>query len=89
MKAHVDLNHSTIQELERAFHSRERANQILNKREILGDFKSWADVREKVPGFGEDTVQSLREAGVTVSPEGRLTGARRTRRGRIGSRHLD
>jgi hypothetical protein len=84
MKAQIDLNHAGIQEIERAFHSRQRANQVLNKRELLGDFRSWDDVKEKLPGISDELVRALREAGVTI---GRETASATPRRGKHMTAH--
>jgi len=41
----------------------------VNKRELLGDFKSWDDVRQNVPGMTDKVVQALRDEGLTVGSE--------------------
>lgn len=79
---HLDLNTASIIDIELTFHDRERANQIVNKRELLGDFKSWDDVRDKLPGISEGMVEDLREAGVTVGPQPRVERAKRTAKAR-------
>jgi DNA uptake protein ComE-like DNA-binding protein len=66
MEQPVDINQATIWALESAFHSGKRARQILNTREVLGDFKSWNDVKEKLPGIDDDMIRGLQQAGVTV-----------------------
>jgi len=65
----LNINHASAYELEAALHSREQAQLIVNKRELLGDFKSWDDVRENVPGMTDKVVQSLRDEGLTVGSE--------------------
>ncbi len=65
----VDINRASVYELERAFHSRERAQEILNKREQFGDFKDWEDVREKVYGVSDRITRELSDSGVTVGAQ--------------------
>jgi DNA uptake protein ComE-like DNA-binding protein len=62
----VNINDASICALESAFHSGKRARQILNTRELLGDFKSWNDVKERLPGIDDEMIRSLQTAGVTV-----------------------
>jgi DNA uptake protein ComE-like DNA-binding protein len=66
MAAQVDINRATLFELDRIFRDRERAQQILNKRELVGDYKSWDDVRERLPGMTERLIQDVRNAGLTI-----------------------
>ncbi len=45
-----------------------RAEVILQERERHGPFASWDDFRRRVPGYGEKTVQQLKDRGVTIGP---------------------
>jgi hypothetical protein len=65
----VNINTATVFELERALHNRERAQEILNKREQLGDFKDWDDLRAKVHGISDRLIRELSDSGVTVHPQ--------------------
>jgi hypothetical protein len=69
----VDINTASVYELEHALHNRERAQEILNKREQVGDFKDWDDLRERVHGISDRLIRELSDSGVTVgvhqSPE--------------------
>jgi hypothetical protein len=81
MAAQVDINHAGVFELDRVFHDRERAQQVLNQRELAGDFKSWEDVQQRIAGMTDRRVHDLRDAGLTVGGEPRLTaGPRATAR---------
>jgi Helix-hairpin-helix motif len=62
----VDINTASVYELEHALHNRERAQEILNKREQFGDFKDWDDLREKVHGMSDRLISELSDSGVTV-----------------------
>jgi DNA uptake protein ComE-like DNA-binding protein len=66
MAQQLDINRASLHTLEDIFHSRERAQLIVNKRELLGDFKSWEDIKEKLPGFDDALIQRLRAAGLGV-----------------------
>jgi hypothetical protein len=74
MAAQVDINHAGVFELDRVFHDRERAQQVLNQRELAGDFKSWEDVQQRIAGMTDRRVHDLRDAGLTVGGEARLGG---------------
>lgn len=43
-----------------------RADVILQERQRGGPFVSWDDFRKRVPGYGEKSVQQLKERGVTI-----------------------
>lgn len=65
----VDINHASLFELECVFHDRERAQQVLNKRELLGDFTSWDDVRERMTGMSDELIRQLSAEGLTIGEE--------------------
>jgi DNA uptake protein ComE-like DNA-binding protein len=66
----VDINTASVYELERTFHNRERAQEILNKREQFGDFRDWEDLRDKVHGISDRLIRELSDAGVIVGGHG-------------------
>lgn len=69
-----DINKATPEELQRAFQvNEERAQALIEKREELGGFKSWEDVKQ-VPGISEGMIQNLQEAGFTVGGAGKEGG---------------
>ena len=67
----INLNDASIAVLETVLHDRERANQLLNARELSGDFRDWTDVKERLIGFDDAAIASLQEAGVTIGAEGK------------------
>jgi len=83
--AQVNINQASLPALESVFHSRKRANQIVNTRELLGDFNSWDEVKERLTGIDDAVIEAWREAGVTVgsgrthSREPRLGAAKHSR----------
>lgn len=62
----VDVNRASVSELEGACHSRERAQEILNRRELLGDYKDWDDFCKKLQGRTERLARALQSAGFTL-----------------------
>ncbi len=58
-----NINSADLTELAHAFQvSTERAQAILKKREELGGFKSWEEIK-RVPGISEGIVENLQGAG--------------------------
>jgi hypothetical protein len=84
----IDINHANTHDLERVLRDRDRAQLIVNKREVMGDFKSWEELQETVPGLTDDKVRALRAKGVTVGPRAlaRAPRSRPAARRRPGSR---
>jgi Helix-hairpin-helix motif len=80
----MDINTASVYELERTFHNRERAQEVLNKREQFGDFKNWEDLRERVHGISDRLIRELSQAGLIVgAPSGvESLGRRPVRQGR-------
>lgn len=72
----ININDASIAVLEAVFHDRERANQILNARELSG-FRNWADLKERLVGFDDAAIARLQEAGVTVGSAVKRTNHRR------------
>jgi hypothetical protein len=86
----VAINQASVFELERVFQNRERAQEVINKRELLGDFQSWDDVQKRLTGVSDRAMRDLRSAGLTVGPEhpalGHAPVEERTSRRELGSR---
>jgi DNA uptake protein ComE-like DNA-binding protein len=62
-----DLNEASAAELEQAFQlDGQRAEYLVQKRQQLGGFKSWDQIKDEVPSFEEKMVEHLREAGFTL-----------------------
>lgn len=67
----MDINQANRQQLEQAFQvSGERAEHILRKREQIGGFESWDQLKESVPGIDDKTVAHLQDAGLTLGKSG-------------------
>jgi DNA uptake protein ComE-like DNA-binding protein len=67
----MDINHATAEQLEQAFEvDGERAHYIINKRNELGGFSSWEQIKQVVPSIEDHIVENLRRAGLTIGPEG-------------------
>jgi DNA uptake protein ComE-like DNA-binding protein len=63
----VDINRASRDQLERAFQvDGQRAEYIVQKRQELGGFKSWEQFKQVVPGFEDQMVENLEEAGFTL-----------------------
>ncbi|HVW30120.1 MAG TPA: helix-hairpin-helix domain-containing protein [Polyangiaceae bacterium] len=69
MSTLMSVNTASINELADALQDRERAQAILNARELRGDFKDWEDLRAKVQGIGDRAIDELRDAGMTLGAE--------------------
>jgi DNA uptake protein ComE-like DNA-binding protein len=66
----IDLNQASAAELERAFQvDGTRAAYIVSKREELGGFSSWDELKGVVPSFEEGMVENLRQAGFELGPK--------------------
>ncbi|WP_437630188.1 ComEA family DNA-binding protein [Sorangium sp. So ce854] len=66
----MDINRASAEELQRAFKvSEERARMILDRREQLGGFSSWEELKQ-VAGIDDVTVESLKDGGFIVVETG-------------------
>lgn len=71
----MDINQASRQQLEQAFQvSTERAEHILRKRDELGGFASWEQLKQSVPGIDDKTVANLQDAGLTLGKGGGSDG---------------
>lgn len=69
----LDLNTATRAQLEQLPRiGVARAEVILNAR-AHGPFASWADFLQRVPGYGEKSIQHLKDLGVTIDPPATTT----------------
>jgi DNA uptake protein ComE-like DNA-binding protein len=74
----MDINKASTEELQRAFEvDGERARYIVDKRDQLGGFESWEQIKEVVPSIEDRMVENLKTAGITI---GSKSGHRRTER---------
>ncbi len=63
----MDINRASAEELERTFEvDGERARYIIDKRNQMGGFDSWEQIKELVPNIDEKMVENLRAAGLTL-----------------------
>lgn len=59
----IDINHANAEELQRALQvSEECARKILDRREQLGGFSSWEQIKQ-VAGIDDGTLASLMDGG--------------------------
>ncbi|MGH7141600.1 MAG: ComEA family DNA-binding protein [Minisyncoccia bacterium] len=64
----LDLNRCTVEEIVQAEIpqvSRDRAEVLVSYREENGSFESWDEVKD-VPGFSDEMVENLRDAGMVL-----------------------
>ncbi|WP_437730389.1 ComEA family DNA-binding protein [Sorangium sp. So ce1335] len=62
----IDINKADAAELQRALQvSEECARRIVEKREQLGGFSSWEEIKQ-VAGIDDAMVESLKDGGFTV-----------------------
>ena len=62
----MDINKASAEQLESAFQvDGVRARYIVERRDKLGPFHSWEDVKQ-VPGFEDKMVENLQSAGLTI-----------------------
>jgi hypothetical protein len=65
----MDINRASAEELKRAFEvDGERARYIIEKRNELGGFENWEQIKEIVPSIEDKMVDNLRAAGITIGP---------------------
>jgi competence ComEA-like helix-hairpin-helix protein len=66
----MDLNNATPEQISNAVPmiGKDKAQTLIDMRQKMGGFKSWDDVK-KVPGFSDEMVNGLRDAGMTVGGE--------------------
>lgn len=66
----MDINRASREDLQQAFEvDGERAQYILDKRNQLGGFDSWEQIKEVVPSIEDGMVENLRAAGLTIGPK--------------------
>jgi len=66
----MDINRASREDLQRAFEvDGERAEYIIDKRNQLGGFDSWEQIKEVVPSIEDRMVENLRAAGLTIGPK--------------------
>jgi DNA uptake protein ComE-like DNA-binding protein len=64
-----DINEASAEELRRAFQvDGERAEYLVRKRQQLGGFSSWDQIKTEVPSFEDKMIRHLEEAGFTLKP---------------------
>lgn len=62
----IDINKANAEELQRALQvSEECARRILGRREQLGGFSSWEEVKQ-VAGVDDTMIESLKDSGFIV-----------------------
>jgi DNA uptake protein ComE-like DNA-binding protein len=78
----MDINKASREELQRAFEvDGERAQYIVERRNQLGGFESWDQIKEVVPSIEDKMVENLRAAGLTIGPRGSRAEDRNRQRG--------
>ncbi|KYF59275.1 hypothetical protein BE08_06330 [Sorangium cellulosum] len=66
----IDINHANAEELQRALQvSEECARRILDRREQLGGFSSWEEIKQ-VAGIDDGTLASLMDGGFVMMDTG-------------------
>ncbi|WP_438014069.1 helix-hairpin-helix domain-containing protein [Sorangium sp. So ce315] len=66
----IDINKAGAEELRRALQvSEEHVRRILDRREQLGGFRSWEELKQ-VAGIDDVTVESLKDGGFIVIETG-------------------
>jgi DNA uptake protein ComE-like DNA-binding protein len=62
-----DVNEATAEDFERVFQvDGERARYLVQRRQELGGFSSWEQIKQEVPSFEDKMIQHLEEAGFTM-----------------------
>lgn len=83
----MDINKASAEELERTFEvDGQRARYIIDKRNQVGGFENWEQIKEIVPSIDEKMVENLRAAGLTIGRTGTSGEGERANRSEAGMR---
>jgi DNA uptake protein ComE-like DNA-binding protein len=86
----MDINKASAEELQRTFEvDGERASYIINKRNQLGGFQGWDQIKALVPSIDDKMVENLRAAGLTVGSRAERDSNKEERTAATASRSVE